>query len=788
MVGLGDQRGEPQKAGRDRNGKKYPCPVVAIGASAGGLEAFQTFFQAMPPETGMAFVLVQHLSPRHETLMPELVAQHTALPVHLVENETLIEVDCVYVIPPDATLTIDDCVLFVSRPARRGRRSPIDSFFRSLAEDQGDDAVGIILSGTGTDGALGLKAIKEFGGLTLVQDPATARYDSMPRSSLLTGMVDHVLRVEEMPERLIGHRTGLYELRGGKGPEGLREEISDHLGKICSVLRRTTGHDFRQYKESTLVRRVRRRIDELRAESVAAYVERLVREPQEADQLFHDLLIGVTHFFRDPEAFELLESQIIPQIFEGKDADSQVRVWVPGCSTGEEAYSIAMLLREQMDRLEEPPQILVFATDIDSHSLEAARQAMYPESTAAQISPERLERFFTKQGNLYQVTREIRELCLFSTHNLIADPPFSRLDLISCRNLLIYLESDLQKKIVSLFHYALRPGGYLFLGPSESVGARPELFRTLDKKHRIFQSKDTIPRPPVSFPLTERGVRFGLRPPEEPRGAPVRERNAARAFETVLLESYAPACVVVNEGGSIVYFSPRTGRYLEPPAGAPSLNIFDMARKGLRLDLRTALHKAAATHIVAVHEDVVFEAGGQAQRVNLIVRPLPEVGEEPPLFMVVFQEVVTSREEGSEPAVPQGVPVDDLAVRRLEAELRSTRDHLQATLEELESSNEELVSSNEELLSMNEELQSANEELQTSKEELQSVNEELETVNTELKKKLDEIDRANSDLQNLFQSTRIATVFVDRELRIKKFTPDATEVFRLIDADVGRPI
>ncbi|HKV06531.1 MAG TPA: chemotaxis protein CheB, partial [Thermoanaerobaculia bacterium] len=788
MAGPGDHKGEPQKAGRDRQGKKYPCPVVAIGASAGGLEAFQAFFQAMPPGTGMAFVIVQHLSPRHETLMPELLARYTALPVHLVEEETLVEVDCVYVIPPDATLTIDDCVLFVSRPARGGRRSPIDGFFRSLAEDQGDDAVGIILSGTGTDGALGLKAIKEYGGLTLAQDPATARYDSMPRSALLTGMVDHVLRVEEMPERLIGHRSGLYERRGGKGPEGLREEISDHLGKICSVLRRTTGHDFRQYKQSTLVRRVRRRMDELRDESVSAYVERLTREPQEAGQLFHDLLIGVTHFFRDSEAFESLEARVLPRIFEGKEPDSQVRVWVPGCSTGEEAYSIAILLREQMDRLEEPPQVLVFATDVDSESLEAARQAMYPESMASQVSPERLKRFFTKQGNLYQVTREIRELCLFSTHNVIADPPFSRLDLVSCRNLLIYLESDLQKKIISLFHYALRPGGYLLLGPSENVASRPELFRTLDKKHRVFQSKDTVPRPPVSFPLTERGPRFGVRPAEEtPRGTPARERNLARAFETVLLESYAPACVVVNESGSIVYFSPRTGRYLEPPSGAPSLNVLDLARKGLRLDLRTALHKAATAQTIVLHEDVAFEVDGQVQRVNLIVRPLPEVGEEPSLFMVVFQEIFT-REEGAEPAVPRGLSSDDLAVRRLEAELKATRDHLQATLEELESSNEELVSSNEELLSMNEELQSANEELQTSKEELQSVNEELETVNAELKKKLDEIDRANSDLQNLFQSTRIATVFVDRELRIKRFTPAATDVFRLIDADVGRPI
>ncbi len=765
---------------------EHPCPVVAIGTSAGGLEAFQELFRHMPADTGLAFVLIQHLSPRHETLIPELLAPLTPMPVRPVTGETIIEKNHVYVMPPSVTLTIDDCVLYAAKaPRLRGRRSPIDRFFRSLAEDQEDEAIGIILTGAGTDGALGLKAIKERGGLTMVQAPQTASYDSMPRSAILTGAAGHVLPIAEMPARLVEH---VVRLREGLSPERFREEVTGHLGKICAILRRETGHDFRRYKQSTLVRRIRRRLNEVRCASIYDYVELLSRDPQEIERLFQDLLISVTHFFRDPEAFALLTAKVVPRLFEGKDGDGFVRVWVPGCATGEEAYSLAILLREHLDGMTQPsPHVQVFATDIDAQALEAARQAWFPETIAGQISPERLERFFVKHGNMYQVSREIRDMCLFSLHNLIADPPFSRLDLVSCRNLLIYLESELQKKVLALFHYALRPGGYLFLGPSEMVSAQPELFRTLDKKQRIFQSRDTVARPPFRFPLGER-IRPGHRPAEDsPRRPAPRQQEVARTFEAVLLESYAPACVVVNEWGEGVYFSPRTGRYLEPPPGAPTVNVIEMARKGLRLDVRTALHKAVSSRVEVVHENVAFELDGQTLRVNVIARPMPELGEDSGLFMVVFQDLVAFGEPDAE--AEAGAPTgDDPMVRRLEAELRATRDHLQATMEELESSNEELVSSNEELLSMNEELQSANEELQTSKEEVQSVNEELETVNAELKKKLEELDRANSDLQNLFQSTRIATIFVDRELRIKKFTPAATEVFRLIDSDAGRPI
>jgi two-component system CheB/CheR fusion protein len=790
---------EHEETGTPHEERRSPCPVVGVGASAGGLEAFQELFSRMPADSGMAFVVVQHLDPRHDTLMPELLARHTTMPVQLVSGDTRIETDHVYVVPPNTTVTIDDCELKVSRPeGARGRRTPIDSFFRSLAEDQGDDAVGIILSGTGADGALGLRSIREHGGLTMVQTPASARYDSMPRSAILTGMVDHVLPVEDMPERLMAHLRNLSNLRGGEAVEGLRQEVEEQLAPICSLLRRRTGHDFSRYKQSTLVRRIRRRMAELRVDSAAGYVDLLKSDFREPDRLFRDLLIGVTNFFRDAEAFETLEHKVIPHLFQKKSFDEQVRIWVPGCSTGEEAYSLAILLRERAAAMEEPPHIQIFATDIDAQALETARQGWYPERISELVSEVRLAKFFVRHGNMYQITREIREMCLFSTHNVITDPPFSRLDLISCRNLLIYLEPDLQKRLIPLCHYALRSGGFLFLGPSESVATWPELFRPVEKRSRIFQAKDVILRPPLGFPLAERSRPAAPRQAlEASRPAQSQVQNLAQRFERLLLDHYSPACVLVNQRGDITYFSPRTGRYLEAPAGTPSLNVLDMARPGLRLDLRTALHKAVTSRAPVTHTNVPLEGDGGALKVDLSVRPLFDMAEEEGLYMIVFQEAAPG--EGAQAPDGDGLlevsddgsglpPEAAATIQRLSSELRSTKDHLQATLEELESSNEELISSNEELLSINEELQSTNEELQTSKEELQSVNEELETINAELKKKIEELDRANSDLLNLFQSTQIATIFVGRDLRIQRFTPAATEVFRLIDADVGRLI
>jgi len=763
------------------------CAIVAMGASAGGLDAYARFFEVMPLDSGIAFVLLQHPDPEQEELLPAMLSKHTRMPAQSITGDIRVEADTIYVVPSDAVITIEDCILKVRRTKDRSGVMPIDAFFRSLAEDQGDHVVCIILSGSGTDGTLGLKAVKEEGGMVMSQSIGSAKFQGMPESAIATGLVDYILPVEEMPRKLIEYVGHLKTLHENKRVETIREEASANLTRICALLRRKTGHDFSRYKKSTVIRRIQRRMQVLHTESVATYVERLRQEPKEVENLFKDLLIGVTHFFRDADAFEVLTERVFPKIFADKGNDEFVRFWVPGCATGEEAYSLAILVSEYLSRADAHPHIQIFATDIDNHALEVARQGRYPESIAEHVSIERLERYFSNQGNRYQVTREIRDMCIFSTHNLIKDPPFSRLDLISCRNLLIYLEGDLQKKLAPLFHQALRPGGFLFLGPSESMGAHAELFKTIEKKHRIFQRKHAVIRPSVTLPLAESSWFSRQNIAWQGQSAFGREQQIAKTFERILIESYAPAGVIINEKSEIVYFSGRTGKYLELPAGAPNFHITSMARKGLRLDLRTAIHKAISTRQPVIQENVMVETHGEIQRLNIIVRPLADAGEEAGLLMVVFQELgpAKTREKAEE---DDDLEKEHPAVAQLENELRATKEYLQTTVEELETSNEELKSSNEELLSMNEELQSANEELQTSKEELQSVNQEIQTVNIELKQKIQELDRANSDLQNLFQSTRIATIFLDGHFRIKKFTASATDVFRLIDSDIGRPI
>jgi PAS domain S-box-containing protein len=744
-------------------------PIAALGASAGGLEAFEKFFKLMPADSGIAFTVVQHLAPDHSSALPELLARHTQMAVEQARDNTKIVPDRVYIIPPNATLTISDRTLRVMEPDEpRGHRTPIDRLFSSLAEDCGENAVCIMLSGTGTDGTLGLRAIKEHGGMAMAQTLESAQYDAILRSAIATGLVDHVLPVEEMPARLLEYAAHLHSLNGK--PNGLREETGKHLGKIHSLLRQKAGHDFSQYKESTITRRLERRMRALQIGTVEQYIQVLEGQPAEADQLFKDLLIGVTHFFRDPEAFESLSREVIPKLFESKGFDQQVRVCVVGCASGEEAYSIAILLCEHAATLDNPPKVQIFATDIDERGLEVARKGRYPESVAEHLSAERLERFFIKQEGGYQVTRELRELCIFSSHSFIKDPPFSRLDLISCRNVMIYLGLDLQQKVLPLFHYALRSGGYLFLGPSEHVTFHRELFRTMNKKHRIYQRRETLNRP-VKLPLTAMA-----RPIDRGKQPDVDERSLPKELERVILQRYAPACVVVKENGEAVYFSGQISRYLQQPAGSPENNVINMAREGLRTPLRTSLHRAATSRERTIQKQVSIQVNGDLSYVDITVEPLPDF-EAANLYMIVLEEAPAGPQQSDVPAATAA----EETIRFLESELRLAQEHAQSAYEELETSNEELQSANEEY-------HSTNEELETSKEEIQSFNEELQTVNNELNRKVSELDHANSDLQNLFDSTQIAAIFLDTTLRIRSFTPAAGGLFRLIAGDVGRPI
>ncbi|HUR44794.1 MAG TPA: PAS domain S-box protein [Candidatus Saccharimonadales bacterium] len=716
------------------------CPIAALGASAGGLEVFGQFFDKLPPDTGLAFVLVQHLDPAHETLIPEILAKHTSMPVVCAEDGLNIQANHVYVIAPNGSLRMEGCTLRVDPlPAHRDGKL-IDGFFRSIAENQKENVIGIILSGTGTDGTMGMKAIREHGGLTIAQKPETAKFDGMPRSAVASGFADLVLTVEEMPPRILEHIRHVAGVQQRKGVEAVQQEVLEALPQILPVLRKRTGHDFSRYKHSTLVRRIQRRMQVLYLDSAAKYSKCLKDNPDETDALFKDLLIGVTQFFRDPESFEFLAKKVIPELFRGKKRGGEVRVWVPGCASGEEAYSFAILLAEHAEKVKEKLKIQVFATDLDVEALAYARKARYAAEIADQLSPARLKKFFKKTGQVYEVVDSVREMCVFSPHNLIKDPPFSRLDLISCRNLLIYLEVELQKKLLPLFHYALNPSGHLFLGPSENVASRSELFRTIEARHRVFQRKPMLLHAPARFPLIDTGQVTKL---QGMAASPVpntpKESNMARSIERVIIEEYAPASVVINEQGEVMFFAGDTGKYLKPPAGSPNNKLVAMARENVRLELRTLIHRAISTGREALRRNLRIKAGRENLQIDLVVRPLTELGQDAGLYLVLFRELIPTKQ--GRPSARETFARHELPIiKQLEDELTTTREDLQTTIEELETSNEELKSANEELLSMNEELQSANEEMQTSKEEIQSTNDELQ-------RKIEEAEHINAELR-----------------------------------------
>ncbi len=765
--------------------------IVGVGASAGGLEALEQFFSHVSADCGLAFVVIQHLAPQHASMLAQLLGRGTMMEVREVQDGVPAEPNHVYVIAPGTVLGIAGGS-FQVKPGDGERHAPINAFFSALAADQREHAVGIVLSGSGTDGTVGLRAIKEHGGLTLAQTPATAKHDNMPKSAIEAGWVDHVLPPDAMPPKLLERARDVAEGRAGAAPSAAApsdEQLMGCLERIYEILQHATGHDFSHYKRGTVLRRLRRRVQLHRAASTEEYVARLAKDPQEPDLLAKDLLIGVTQFFRDPEAFDYVARHVLPRIFAAKGPGHAIRIWVAGCASGEEAYSLGMLVCERLAKVTSKPLVQIFATDIDGEAIAEARQARYPAEIAQHVSPERLARFFMQEGASYRVTKEVREMCVFSEHSLIRDPPFLGLDLLSCRNVLIYLDADIQKKLVPVFHYALKRDGYLFLGASEGLAGDAELFETVDKQFRVFRRVETLTRPQVSFPLRGRVAPPAIPRPHRARPpAPGEDQAVCSVFERIMLQEYGTPGAVVNAQGDVICIAGQTGRYLQPPTGILSTNILDIAHASLRIDLRTALHAASRSGRKVVRDDVPVEVEGSTRRLRLTVRPLLGNTRED-LFIVVLQERASQPEHAEEAGAPLEVGAEnESTMEQLESELRTTRADLRATIEELESANEELKSSNEEMLSTNEEMQSSNEELQSSQEELKSVNEELSTVNAELSRKVDELGRANSDLLNLFGSTDIATLFLDRELRVTRATPAAKALFRLIDTDTGRPI
>jgi len=757
--------------------------VVGIGASAGGLEAFEKFFQNMPPDPGLAFVLVTHLDPTHTSILPEILQKHTAMEVLQIKDGMKAQANKVFVAPPNNELAMLQGTFQLIEPTEiHVSRMPINYFLRTLAQDRQDKAICIILSGMGTDGTFGLRDIKGGLGMAMAQDVTSAKYAGMPKSAIETGLVDYVLPVEKIPDQLIKYARHSSNNKAVLRIIPFEGTIPDALQKIFILLRTQTGHDFSNYKPTTLSRRIERRMNVHQIEELSHYFHYLQRNPLEVTSLFKELLIGVTSFFRDPDAFKVLKKKALLELIKAKPEEQAFRAWVTGCSSGEEAYSVAILIKECLIELNKRMPVQIFATDIDGDAIETARVGTYPESIRADVDMNRLNQFFIKANSAYTIKNEIREMLVFATQDVLKDPPFTKLDLICCRNLLIYLNTVLQKRLLPLFHYTLRPRGILFLGTSESIGGNEDLFSAADKKWRVYRRNETASESYIAeLPVSSLKVKDIEVQAEKTEALQINQ------LAPKLLVDLAPASALVDSKGNILFIHGRTGNYLEPSPGEAKMNILEMAREGLKVELSAAIRKAVVQKQEVVHRDLEVKTNGESRMVNITVRPVKDPRALGMLWVIFEERDLRKKQKILMPKRTSGARKDE-QLESMEDELRYTRETLQTTIEELETANEELRSTNEELQSTNEELQSANEELETSKEEQQSLNEELVTVNSELQGKIEELTKTNNDMRNLLDSMEVPTVFLDNDLHITRFTQHATEIFHVIGSDIGRPI
>ncbi|MNK40456.1 Chemotaxis protein methyltransferase Cher2 [compost metagenome] len=755
-------------------------PVVAIGASAGGLDPIVAFLTHVPPESGIAYVVIQHLDPTQKALLPELLQRATSIPVTEITHHAALRPNHIYVIPSNADLGLSKGRFLLSEPLQlRGHRLPINAFFESLAAELGELAVGVILSGMGSDGTRGLQAIKQAGGLTLAQHPDTARFDMMPQSAIAADAVDLVDFPDKMPEKIVSYlfRSSFLELPG-KAPSG-----RNSLQEIVALLSEHTGNSFSDYKINTILRRIERRMSLYQMISMEEYIPYLRNNPAEIDLLFKELLIGVTNFFRDPKVWEYLKMVVLPQMLAANPDGRAFKAWIPACSTGEEAYSLAMVFQEVVAGSNPPSKysLQIFATDLSADAIDRARQGRFPTTISSDVSTERLERFFLQDKNDYLVRKEVRNMIIFAQQNIISDPPFTKLDILCCRNLLIYLNAKLQQRLIPLFHYALNRDGVLLLGSADTPGHFSELFAPLTTSTRLYRRLDNMARQRLLTYFPTKVSSATPPPPSDTREVSMPGKIQSHV-EQLLLQKYSPAAVLLNQDGDILYINGRTGAFLEPAAGKANWNIHAMARDGLRYELAGLIKQALQSDsLVRLNGLVLKDHAGQGHGVDLTAEAVLQPEELRGMVFVTFASVPLA-------AIPRRGRSPSPKVLELEQQLIQARNEIQAVRDEMQTSREELKSANEELQSTNEELQSANEELTTSKEEMQSLNEELYTVNAELQSKVDDLSLVNSDMKNLLNSTDIATIFLDSELRIRRFTAPATQIYKLIQTDLRRPL